>query len=227
MQHGKENRTYLHFKHFFTRNSNLSPITKWFLRLLNWIAKINPLQWRSKRVKNLKYINIGCGKNPKSHTINLNFEWYPFIDLTWDVTKSLPIPDASMKGVYSEHVIEHLPFDTIPKIFADWKRILEPRGRLRIVVPDAELYLRIYIGDGGKIFPYHNEGWTPMMHVNQVFRGYEHLYAWDFETLKKQLEMSGFSNIQRVNYNQGTDPLLLIDSDDRKCESLYVECEKI
>ena len=174
-------------------------------------------------------MNVGCGVKPKPHTINLNYEWYPFIDLTWDITKPLPLADESLKGVYSEHVLEHLPFQMIPWILKDWSRVLEPGGVLRILVPDAELYLKTYIQikNGNTVtFPYHDSCKTPMMHVNRVFRDYDHLFAYDFETFERILKDAGFNKIQRKNHNEGLDKNLLLDSDERECESLRIECVK-
>jgi predicted SAM-dependent methyltransferase len=149
--------------------------------------------------------------------------------LTWDITKPLPLADGSLKGIYSEHVLEHLPFQLIPCILKDWFRVLEPEGRLRLLVPDAELYLKTYAEiKSGKMatFPYHDSHKTPMMHVNRVFRDYEHLFAYDFETLERILKEVNFSRIQRKNHNEGSDKNLLLDSDERECESLRIECVK-
>jgi predicted SAM-dependent methyltransferase len=216
-------------KHLLTRSEALAPITRWVWHQFNVVARHNPAQRFSKRVRTLKYLNIGCGKKPKPHTINLNYEWYPFIDLTWDITKPLPLSDGSLKGIYTEHVLEHLPFQMIPRILRDWFRVLEPGGGLRILVPDAELYLKTYVEvKGGKpaTFPYHDLLKTPMMHVNRVFRDFDHLFAYDFETFERILKEVGFGNIQRVDHNKGLDENLLLDSDERECESLRIECVK-
>ena len=216
-------------KYLFTRNPKLAPFTRWTWHGFNVLARYNPLQRFSKRVRTLRYLNVGCGKKPKSHTINLNYEWYSFIDLTWDITKSLPLADGSLKGIYSEHVLEHLPFQVIPCILKDWFRVLESGGRLRILVPDAELYLRTYmeIKNGRTAtFPYHDPQKTPMMHVNRVFRDYDHLFAYDFDTLEQILKEAGFEKIQRQDHNEGLDDNLLLDSEERQCESLRIECAK-
>jgi predicted SAM-dependent methyltransferase len=213
-------------KHFFTRHASIAPWTRRGLKVLNACARLNPWQARSSRVRSLQYLNVGCGKKPISHMINLNYEWYPFVDLTWDITKPLPLADSSLLGVYSEHVLEHLPFDSIPLILNDWKRVLKPGGTVRILVPDAEIYLSKYSASrsGERVrFPYHDDQQTDMMMVNRVFRNFEHLYAYDFETLARILDSSGFVNIQRVNHREGRDKNLLVDSEERAEESLRVE----
>jgi predicted SAM-dependent methyltransferase len=189
---------------------------------------MNPFQVKAARVCNLKYLNIGCGKKMFNHTINLNYEWYPGVDLTWDITKKrLPFREGQLDGIYTEHVIEHLPPSRLPFVFGEWSRCLRSKGVMRILVPDAEIYLRTYcrIQNGDDIkFPYHIEEATPMEHVNRVFRTYDHLYAYDYETLSKILSAAGFSSINRCRHREGRDAKLLLDSDDREVESLRVEC---
>ena len=108
-------------------------------------------------------------------------------------------------------------------------------------MPDGGLYLDRYhawkTGDRTP-FPYVDPqgqrdleedsryGFTPMMAVNRIFRGYEHRCAWDFETFERLLDHVGFTVIKKVSFRQGSDPVLLIDSETRQPQSLYVECRK-
>jgi SAM-dependent methyltransferase len=50
--------------------------------------------------------------------------------------KRLPFPDASFRAIYASHVLEHVPADALQSLFAEFHRILEPEGVLRVVVPD-------------------------------------------------------------------------------------------
>lgn len=215
-------------KHFFTRNPWISPLTRKGLSLFNTCMRRNFFQTRSQRVRTLKFLNIGCGKKMIDHTINLNYEWYPKIDLAWDVVKwKLPFQEGHLSGIYTEHVLEHLPPSCLPDVLQEWRRCLKPGGGLRVLVPDAELYLRTYckIKDGiDEKFPYHMDDATPMDHVNRVFRSFEHLYAYDFETMAKLLGEAGFVDIQKCGHQEGRVRELLLDSDEREAESLRIEC---
>lgn len=64
------------------------------------------------------------------------------------------------------------------------------------------------------------------MSVNRIFTGSGHKFIYDFETLKKLLELNKFKNVQRLTFGKGQDQNLLIDSESRKIESLYVEAIK-
>jgi len=192
----------------------------------NCVLRRGPFQKLSRRIQTLDYLNVGCNRKVFDHTINLDYAWFPGIDLVHDIQRPLPIRSNRLRGIYCEHVIEHLPFDTIPFILSEWKRVLRPGGVVRVVVPDAELYLEIYCrirrGEDAR-FPYHQSDATPMMQVNRVFRSSEHRYAYDFETLARLLDEAGFENIARCGHRQGRDARLLLDSDERQQESLRVE----
>ena len=192
----------------------------------NAILRRNPLQRFSRRVRTLDYLNIGCNRKVFEHTINLDYAWFPGIDLTFDICRSLPLAAQSLRGIYCEHVFEHLPFHTVPFILSEWKRVLRPGGGVRILVPDAQLYVETYCrimrGEEAR-FPYHDPEATPMMQVNEMFRSYEHQYAYDFETLARLLDEAGFRDITRCEHRRGRDERLLLDSDERREESLRVE----
>ena len=117
------------------------------------------------------------------------------------------------------------------EVLREFCRLLRPAGVVRLVVPDAELYLTLYARSrvGGPVhFPYQEEGdaeVTPLMYVNRVFRDHGHKYAYDFDTLAMMLEQSGFVRIARETFGHGRLSELLIDTESRRRESLYVEAE--
>ena len=64
------------------------------------------------------------------------------------------------------------------------------------------------------------------MSINSVFRDHGHLYAYDFDCLALMLRKAGFDLISKEEFMKGRDKILLIDSEYRKIESLYVEATK-
>jgi predicted SAM-dependent methyltransferase len=162
----------------------------------------------------------------------------------WDITKGLPFNNDTVEAIYSEHFFEHLDYKYEAKQFlTECLRCLKPQGTLRIVVPDAGEYLRLYAkGDWGEMAtkrPLIKEGdnyrdyWlgnvyrTRMEFVNAVFRqSGEHKYAYDAETLILMLQEAGFSSTSETSYNVSSDPSMALDSPRRKTDSLYVEGRK-
>lgn len=178
------------------------------------------------------YLNLGCGPNIEGGFCNLDVEWRPGVDVCCDVTKGLPFPDAYVSGIFTEHMIEHVSFDAALFVFRECRRILCKGGVMRIIVPDGALYLAEYAKyragepykmpvaeEDERLFPFV----TPMISVNRICRAYDHLFLWDFETLRPALFKSGFSSVERRSFGEGVDLKLLRDAPDRRVESLYVE----
>lgn len=208
-----------------------------------WIGALlrnRRFQLRRPRVRDCAYLDIGCGPNPHPELINLDYLWRPGIDVCWDITRGLPFSDSSMRGVFSEHCLEHFNRATALALLREIRRVLAPGGVLRLVVPDAGLYLDTYArrsaGDLSVSFPYQTEEtrdplWTPLASVNRVFyqdreSPFGHCAMYDFALLRLLLEHSGFSAVVRRRFREGSDPRLLIDTPARACESLYVEATR-
>lgn len=194
------------------------------------LARGKRFQMRRLDVAAKPYLNAGCGPNLRRDFINLDYGWRPGLDLCWDLTKRLPFTDNSLNGVYIEHCLEHVSRSSCLAALREFNRILKPGGTIRVVVPDAELYIDLYIQyrNGEKpIFPYVEEppsaDWTPIDSVNRIFRDHGHQYAYDSITLGLLMRQAGFSDIQKVSYGVGRSDKLLIDSPSRAIESLYME----
>ena len=203
-------------------------------RLYGALIRNKRIQMRKLKQSPRHYLNVGCGPNINNKFINLDYFWTPALDLCWDITKSLPFDDNTLNGVYAEHCLEHISFSSCQKAIGEFFRILRPGGVIRIVVPDAELYMNLYVrsknGEAVR-FPYVTdqdieEGYTPIMSVNRVFRNHGHHFAYDFETLSMMLCRAGFIDISKASYMQGRNSDLLIDSEKRRIESLYIEASK-
>jgi predicted SAM-dependent methyltransferase len=204
--------------------------------LYSRIIRGRSIQLRKIDLRSKQYLNVGCGGNIFENFINLDYQWRPNLDLCWDITRGIPLDDNSLAGIFTEHCLEHIPYAQVCEVLKDFGRMLRSGGTLRIVVPDAELYVDIYERQkaGEKIdFPNGShsdnalgEDVTPMMIVNRVFRDYGHQFAYDYKTLEVMLKRVGFVDIRQETFLSGRDKALLIDSKKRAHESLYVEASK-
>ena len=61
------------------------------------------------------------------------------------------------------------------------------------------------------------------MSVNRIAREDGHLYLYDFEVLAAMLREAGFVDVERQRFRRGRDPKLLLDTEARALETLYVE----
>ena len=200
-----------------TRSSMLAPVGRSALAALSWSLRHTPFQSKSRRVREARYLNAGCGKVAKPAFVNLDFTWQPGVDLVWDLRWNLPFRDNTLQGIYTEHCLEHLPRALVTDhVLKEFLRVLVPAGLIRIIVPDAGTYAKLYVqslSDANVTFPTISpEGLrTPMMHVNQCFRYHGHQYAYDFETLKLFVGDAGFVDIHQRSFLQGEDPVLLVE----------------
>jgi predicted SAM-dependent methyltransferase len=158
----------------------------------------------------------------------------------WDCRRSLPFEDESAAFIFAEHFFEHLERPRETTIFLrDCLRCLQPGGIVRLVVPDAGKYLRLYDKPGWQALvetrslekegDLYRDPWigqrfaTKMELINAVFRqDGEHKYAYDCETLLSTLREAGFAKAVCCRYMEsvkGTPP----DRIERRSESLYVE----
>jgi predicted SAM-dependent methyltransferase len=216
-----------------------------FLSELNAaIRRVTHAAWSVRsRYKNERefLLNIGCGACGKPGWINLDFYNLPGVNCIYDCRKGLPFSDSSARFIFTEHFFEHIDYtEEVPLFLSECWRVLEPGGRIRIVVPDGEEYLRAYCADGWEemtrvrpLHPDHSDVHfgskfaTKMEVVNAVFRQYfEHKFAYDFDTLKFVLSRYGFRDVQKMSFGRSINPELCIDNPERAAGSLYVEALK-
>src|ERR1017187_10815560 len=129
-------------------------------------------KFQLRRIKEQQYLNVGCGPKLLHSFVNLDYLWVPGIDLCWDVTEGIPLADHSLQGIYSEHCLEHLEKSVVNDVLRDFSRLLKPTGTVRIVVPDAELYIDLYVmaRNGGAVkFPYVEGKCLPIETLHRIF----------------------------------------------------------
>jgi predicted SAM-dependent methyltransferase len=181
------------------------------------------------------YANVACGPFVLPDFVNIDLHRCRPEVLPWDCRWSLPFSDASVAGCRIEHFLEHLePREELPALLADAIRVLQPGGVLRIIVPDAERYLRAYCRDDLSGFwelrtpnPFPSDLPTRMDVVNHVFhQWHEHRWGYDFETLTQRLREAGFKRVERSEYGHSIDPKLSQDREQHAPYSLYADAVK-
>jgi predicted SAM-dependent methyltransferase len=199
-------------------------------RLVSSVIRGKKMFVNESRIKNKRLLNVGCGPYPKEEFINLDHHWNPTIDICWDITKNrYPLQDSSLEGIFTEHCLEHIPFESCLFNLREFHRLLVPGGVARIVVPDGEIYCDLYQKkkqDPSTILPYGESEATGMISINRIMRLHDHLFIYDYETMKLLLEKAGFTKISKKSFQNGSDKRLLIDQEVRAVESLYVEAIK-
>lgn len=202
------------------------------------LHKISPYYiYKIRKIKNKKnlLVNLGCGPYGKENGwINLDLDPIKNIYLRSDCRKKLFLSDNCCKGIHIEMFLEHVdPVDELPYLLKECYRILMPGGIIRIIVPDAEKFVKAYLNGWEEMnkISYGMANWSmlfasKMDALNHVFlQGHEHYGGWDMERLKLVLSQAGFYTINRVKFGEGCFPEI-IDRDFHKQNGLYVESVK-
>ncbi len=64
-----------------------------------------------------------------------------------DIVKGLPLPDGTVDGVFSSHVLEHLALVDFYVALRNIFKLLKPGGTFRVIVPDLNYMVDQYKND--------------------------------------------------------------------------------
>lgn len=186
-----------------------------------------------KKSKNLK-LHLGCGKRIFNNWINVDIFTSQEINMQLNFRNPLPFTTESASIIYSEHVLEHLFKFQAQNFLNECYRVLQRNGRIRLGVPDSEIYFNNYVKGNREFFTEINHLGghkdtleTPIDVINQMFRmNGDHLYAWDFETLEIALKNANFKYITKYESGNASSEEINLDDPQHAFETLYVEAIK-
>jgi predicted SAM-dependent methyltransferase len=184
---------------------------------------------RSLRQSRGLKLNIASGRTGESGWINLDVS--TGADIQMDLRRPIPLPAGSAKLIFCEHFCDHLNFpDEISRFLSECHRLLEPGGRARFVLHDAEGLLRAVLQRDTRYFEVAEQmSPTIMESVNFLFRFNDaHQFLYDYETFERLLLVAGFAQVIRCKYRQSDCQELLLDfvHPSREVMSMYIEAVK-
>lgn len=158
-----------------------------------------------------------------------------------DVSKPLPWGDESARAIYSSHMVEHFERPEARRLLVECLRVLRPGGVLRLVLPDVQDGVRVYLQQKearnpraadefvGSLF-YASYGDMPRIRrlaIGLLHRPHRWLY--DIDSMRALLSEVGFTPIQECAFRRGACPsLATIEIRDGVDEpaSFYIEAFK-
>ncbi len=198
----------------------------------DWAGRLSLAQRaRIRRLRGEKRlrVHVASGRNVIPGWINVDAT--SGVDVQIDLRRKLPFADDSAQLIFSEHFLDHLQFPHVATRFlSECRRVLEPGGRLRVVLHDTEILAQRFVAKDAEFFRVaSNIDAPPNEALNHLYRFNEtHQFLYDFDTLDALLTRCGFSRVIRSTYRGSEIPELNLDLDypDRPIQSLYVEAVK-
>lgn len=196
-----------------------------------------------------KKYNLGCGTHIYKGFLNVGF-WHQLIEgnvykdlngtedtfmLNLDLRRGIPAHDNSLDLVYHSHMFEHLSYEEGIAFTRECFRVLTPGGRMRVLVPDLELWINAYASRNRFFFEEYRKVLDQEIYVTNasIFMGmlhnHGHKCGYDYESLKWVFEHIGFIDVQRTLYGSSAlEDITMLEAMDplRIMETLCVECRK-
>lgn len=154
-----------------------------------------------------KALQIGTGPHPLKGWLNSDLYRRDGV-IHLDATRRFPFPDRSFDLIFSEHMIEHVPWNGGFSMLKECHRVLKPGGRIRLVTPDLDRLLQV-TGNQSDAWDAEYLAWYHQRHfpdaalpgkcwmMNNFMHSWGHQFIYDELTLGGTLEKAGFTAVQR------------------------------
>ena len=136
-----------------------------------------------------------------------------------DVLQGLPVAAGSVDGLYASHVLEHLSLEDMRQALRESLRVLRAGGTFRLIVPDLLHRARHYVESAeanamaapefmrSTMLGHERRVTSLLGRLRAMFGNSEHLWMWDFPSMRHELEVAGFIDIRRAAFGDSQDPM--------------------
>lgn len=188
-------------------------------------------------------LHIGCGGNHLDRW--LNTELCPRGDeIFLDATRPFPLPRLAFDYVYSEHMIEHVPYAAAVDMLRECHRVLRPGGVIRLVTPDLAFLRTLleppyspplidYIAYSHEVYRLDGPPDSGTHVFNHFMRAWGHQFIYDLTSLSSLLTATGFEDVVEQaledsphEYLRGLAMVSRMPAGFLEMESLVVEARK-
>ncbi len=151
----------------------------------------------------MRKLHLGCWKRDWPGFTNVDLADFPHIHHKRNVDDLGLFQEGSFDVVYASHVLEYFPLRDVPRVLAQWRRVLAPAGRLYVAVPDFDGLAKAYqkFADvrlvQGPLF-----GHMEVATANGATAVLGHKVIYDFKLLRAVLEENGFSGVRRYAWEE-------------------------
>lgn len=174
----------------------------------------------------IKYLNLGCGAVYIENWTNADFYRFRKIKLDWmlDIGKKWKCDDNFWDGIFSEHTLEHLTYESCITCFKECLRTLKNGGVLRLSIPNIDIYIDHLSGKfQHKEFEQFE---TKAESISYVTQNFGHKSTWNPKLLISLLEEIGFTNVRQMSINKSLNQDLCIEQSYKEWETMYIDAIK-
>lgn len=139
-------------------------------------------------------LHIGCGSVIISGFINIDIRYLPNVEVVDNAEFLRKFEKEEITEIYACHILEHFSRWRISNIIKRWWELLQSNGILYLAVPDF-----------ASIVSYYNKTKDLSSLIGLLYGGQDydenfHHICWNFESLKIELEKTGFHQIERWDW---------------------------
>jgi ubiquinone/menaquinone biosynthesis C-methylase UbiE len=145
----------------------------------------------------MKKLHLGCGSKLLKGYINVDVREETNCDVIDNISKLSKFKNNDVDVIYACHVLEHFTRAEYKNVLGRFKEVLKDGGTLRLAVPDFKQISNLYNKK-----EYTLKQLMGLLYGGQTYAENFHYVAFDFVTLKKDLEELGFKNIQRWDWRE-------------------------
>jgi len=153
-------------------------------------------------------LNVGCGNWPMRYYCNLDSDPQVPADVHADAIEYLKsLDDSTLLEIYAGHFLEHLTRADAMQFLAESYRVLQHRGRLAIVVPDAREIMQRWLAGAPDQVEYPEGCWWRVNDLDDVcalfvystVQDSPHRWLWDMWTLARAMQAAGFDELREID----------------------------
>ena len=137
------------------------------------------------------YLHLGAGRINHSSFVNIDALPAPHIHYLRPIDDLSMFKDSSVDLIYACHCLEHFSHLKILEVLAEWHRVLDHGGILRLSVPDFDLLLEIYRETGDDL-----DSILEVLMGAQDYKYNFHMTAFNKKSLAALLTSTGFRQTQ-------------------------------